>query len=75
MATVDALAGNLGRDQRIRPMIERIAIHRLHRHGLEIESSQAMTALGEEQWRWLTNREEALRPGDLEQLVSELERL
>jgi hypothetical protein len=75
MATVDALAGNLGRDQRIRPVIERIAAHRLHRHGLEIESSQAMTALGEEQWRWLTNRGEVLRPGDLEQLVSELERL
>lgn len=75
MATVDAVAGNLGREQRIRPMIERIAVHRLHRHGLEIESSQAMTALGEEQWRWLTGGEEALRPGELEQLVSELERL
>ncbi|HLF60455.1 MAG TPA: hypothetical protein VI980_04685 [Acidimicrobiia bacterium] len=75
MATVDALAGNLGRDQRIRPVIERIAAHRLHRHGFEIESSQAMAALGEEQWRWLTNREEVLRPGALDQLVSELERL
>ena len=75
MATVDALAGNVGREQRIRPMIERIAIHRLHRHGLEIESSQAMTALGEGPWRWLTGREESLGHGELEQLVSELERL
>jgi hypothetical protein len=75
MATVDALAGNPGRDQRIRPVIEGITAHRLSRHGLELESSQAMAALGEEQWRWLTKREEALRPGELEQLVSELERL
>ncbi|MEX1126306.1 MAG: hypothetical protein WD895_04900 [Acidimicrobiia bacterium] len=74
-ATVDALAGNLGRDQRIRPMIERIAVHRLRRHGLEVESSLAMAALGEEQWRWLTAREKTLRPGELEQLVSGLERL
>lgn len=75
MATVDALAGNLGRDQRIRPLIERIAVHRFHRHGLEVDSSQAMDALGEDQWRWLTGREEGLHPGELEQLVSELELL
>jgi len=74
-ATVEALAGNLGRDQRLRPVLERIAVHRLQRHGLSLESSQAMASLGEEQWRWLTGREAVLRRGDLDQLVSELERL
>jgi hypothetical protein len=34
-----------------------------------------MTALGDGPWRWLTSREESLGPGELEQLVSELERL
>jgi hypothetical protein len=75
MAAVDALAGSLGRDQRIRPIIERIAAHRLQRHGLEVESAQAMALLGEAEWRWLTGREEALRPGELEHLVAGLERL
>lgn len=75
MTTVDALAGTLGRDQRIRPVLERIAVHRLQRHGHDIESSEAMASLGKEQWRWLTGREGALRPGELEHLVSELERL
>jgi hypothetical protein len=75
MAVVDALAGNLGRDQRVRPVLERIAVHRLQRHGVDLDSPAAMTALGEEQWRWLTGREAALRPGELEQLVSHLENL
>jgi hypothetical protein len=75
MAAVDALAGSLGREQRIRPTIERIAAHRLQRRGLEVESAQAMNLLGEDRWRWLTGRSESLRPGELEQLVSELERL
>ncbi|HEY6628453.1 MAG TPA: hypothetical protein VI193_05695 [Acidimicrobiia bacterium] len=75
MAAVDALAGSLAREQRIRPMIERIAVHRLRRRGLAIESAQAMALLGEDQWRWLTGREESLRAGELEQLVSGLERL
>lgn len=75
MAVVDAMAGNLGRDQRVRPVLERIAVHRLHRHGLELDSAKAMAALGEEQWRWLTGKEGALRPGELDQLVSALERL
>jgi len=73
--TVEALGGNLGREQRLRPVLERIATHRLGRHGLSLESSEAMASLGEEQWRWLTGREAALRRGDLDQLVSELERL
>ncbi len=75
MATVDALAGSLAREQRIRPTIERIATHRLRRHGLELEAAPAMALLGEDEWRWLTGREESLRPGELEQLVSKLERL
>ncbi len=75
MAAVDALAGSQAREQRIRPMIELIATHRLGRHGLALESAPAMTLLGEEQWRWLTGREESLRPGELEELVSELEQL
>lgn len=75
MTTVDALAGTLGRDQRIRPVLERIAVQRLQRHGLDLESSEAMASLGEDPWRWLTGREGALRPGELEQLVSGLERL
>lgn len=75
MAAVDALAGSLGREQRIRPMIERIAAHRLQRHGLDVESAKAMEMLGEYPWRWLTGREEVLRPGELEELVSRLEGL
>lgn len=75
MAAVDALAGSLGREQRIRPMMLRIAAHRLQRHGLDVESTQAMGLLGEDRWRWLTGREEVLRPGELEELVSGLERL
>jgi hypothetical protein len=72
---VDAVSGNLGRDQRVRPVLERIAVHRLHRHGLELDSAKAMAVLGEQQWRWLTGKEGALRPGELDQLVSALERL
>jgi len=75
MTAVDAVAGSLGRDQRIRPILERIAVHRLQRHGVDLGSPEAMAALGEEQWRWLTGKEGALRPGELEQLVSELEQL
>jgi hypothetical protein len=75
MSTVDALAGTLGRDQRIRPVLERIAVQRLQRHGFDLESSEAMDSLGEDQWRWLTGREGVLRPGELEHLVSGLERL
>jgi hypothetical protein len=75
MAAVDALVSSLGREQRIRPTIERIATHRLQRHGLEVESAQAMNLLGEDRWRWLTGRSESLRPGELEHLVSDLERL
>ena len=75
MAAVDALAGSLGREQRIRPMIELIAAHRLQRHGLDVGSVRAMEMLGEDPWRWLTGREEVLRPGELEELVSGLERL
>jgi len=75
MSAVDALAGNLGRDQRIRPVLERIAGHRMQRHGLDLDSPAAMNALGEGQWRWLTGREGSLRPGELEQIVTRLERL
>lgn len=75
MAAVDALAGSQAREQRIRPMIELIATHRLGRHGLALESTPAMALLGEEPWRWLTGREDFLRPGELEELVSGLEQL
>lgn len=74
-ATAEAVAGNPGREQRLRPVLERIATHRLRRHGLSLESPEAMASLGEEPWRWVTGREGALRRGELDQLVSELERL
>lgn len=73
--TAEALAGNPNREQRLRPVLERIAAHRLGRHGLSLESSEAMASLGEEPWRWLTGREGTLRRGELDQLVSQLERL
>ena len=75
MAAVDALVGGPRREQRIRPILERIAVHRLQRHGIDLGSAEAMASLGEEPWRWLTGREGKLRPGDLDHLVAALERL
>jgi hypothetical protein len=76
VATSDALSGHTGRGRRLRPILARIAGHRLDRHGLDLETPGALKALDESEWRWLTGRDDQpLRPGGMEKLVSRLEEL
>jgi hypothetical protein len=60
----------------LRPMLARIAGHRLDRHGIGLESPRALEVLDEAEWRWLTGREDR-PPGarGMEALVARLEEL
>ena len=76
VATSDALSGHAGRGRRLRPMLARIAGHRLARHGIDLETPRALEVLDEGDWRWLTGRDERPpRPGEMETLVTRLEEM
>ncbi|HEY7470274.1 MAG TPA: hypothetical protein VIC07_12180 [Acidimicrobiia bacterium] len=73
---MDALAGRVGPDRRLRPALVRIASHRLHQMGVELDSPRAGALLGEEEWEWLTaSSAEAAQPEIVDRVVSRLEEL
>lgn len=74
LSVIDAISGHLGPERRLQPTLERIAVHRLRRQGIEFASPRAAEALGEEEWSWLaTPAREAPSPEMLETLVARLE--
>ena len=76
LMVVDATSGYLSPDRRLRPGLKRIAEHRLDRHGVSIDSAQAMELLGEREWNTLMGTGgEAVPVEDLELLITGLEKL
>ena len=76
LMVIDATSGYLSPDRRLRPSLQRIAEHRLERHGLSIESAGAMELLGEREWNTLMGTgEEAVPVEDLDLLLTGLEKL
>lgn len=76
LMVVDATSGYLSPDRRLRPALKRIAQHRFDRHGLEIESAEAVELLGEREWNTLMGTgDEAMPAEELELLLSGLEKL
>jgi hypothetical protein len=73
---VDATSGYLSPDRRLRPGLKRIAEHRLDRHGVRIDSTQAVELLGEREWNTLMGTgDDPVPVEDLELLVAGLEKL
>ena len=76
LMVVDATSGYLSPNRRLRPYLERIAGHRLDRHGLSIDSPAAMELLGEREWNTLMGAGDGSMPvEELELLVAGLEKL
>ncbi len=76
VATSDALSGHSGRGRRLRPILGRIASHRLARHGVRLDSPEALGFLDDRVWRWLTEHDERPpRPADMRALLTDLEEL
>lgn len=76
LMVVDATSGYLSPDRRLRPGLKQIAEHRLDRHGVKIDSPQAVALLGEREWNTLMGKgDEAMPAEELEILVTGLEKL
>jgi hypothetical protein len=76
LSMIDAMSGYLSPDRRVRPMLRRLAVHRLGRSGLQLDSPGAVERLGEENWQWLiSTSDEVPDPGRIEDLVRQLEAL
>lgn len=76
LAVIDSTTGYVSPNRRIRPIVDRIARHRLGHRGLDLDSPQAKATLGEAQWLTLMNTsDDALTTSDLEALVTEIEKL
>ncbi len=76
VATSDALSGHTGRGRRLRPMLQRIASHRLARRGIALDSPQALGFLDDRTWRWLTGREDRPPPpAEMSALLTALEEM
>lgn len=76
LSVIDATTGYVNPDRRVRPMLRRIAEHRLRRHGLDLESSEAAERFGPGGWKMLNAEGDgALDLHELEALVSDLEKL
>jgi len=76
LAVSDSLAGHMSPERRLRPVLRRLAEHRLGRHGILLDSPGAADRLGEPGWLWLMSGSE--EPPDravLEQLVGRMEQL
>jgi hypothetical protein len=56
LAVIDATSGYLPPDRRLRPLLQRIARHRLAARGIEFDSAAGRDRLGAESWN-LLNRE------------------
>lgn len=76
LSVIDATTGYVSPDRRLRPMLQRIASHRLGKHGIALESPRAEQMLGVDPWRTLMETgENALTSDDVESLVQNLESL
>lgn len=76
LSVIDATTGYVSPDRRLRPMLQRIASHRLGKHGIALESPGAEQLLGAEPWRTLMETGDyALTRDDVEALVQNLESL
>lgn len=74
LSVIDALSGHLGPERRLQPTLERIAVHRLQRRGIDFDSATAVGVLGEDVWSWLANPEKEKPSAEtLETIVSRLE--
>jgi hypothetical protein len=74
LSVIDALSGHLGPERSLQPTLERIAVHRLQRQGIDWGSPRAAEVLGEEEWSWLaTTGREPPPPEMLESIVARLE--
>lgn len=76
LSVIDVVTGHLGPDRRLQPTLNRLAVHRLRRKGVEFDTPAAMKALGEEEWVWLADpSRDAPTIETLEAVVSRLEEL
>lgn len=76
LSVIDATTGYVNPDRRLRPMLRRLAEHRLGQHGLDLESKEAAERFGPGGWTILnTDGEPSIELNDLEALVSDLEKL
>ncbi len=76
LAVVDATTGYLDPNRRLRPSLKRIAEHRLSRRGVALDSTMAVEALGEEQWKTLMETgTHPVTSAQVEALVQRLEDL
>ncbi|HEY5890568.1 MAG TPA: hypothetical protein VIW94_07700 [Acidimicrobiia bacterium] len=76
LAVIDATTGYVAPDRRLRPTLQRIASHRLGRHGMTLESVRAKALLGDDAWKVLTaSGDESVSSESLEALVQKLESL
>ena len=76
LTTVDAVSGYMSPERRLRPMLTRIANHRLRRRGIPLDSPAAVSQIGEASWRWLMSAsDEAPEAKELERLITRLEDL
>lgn len=74
LTVIDAVSGHLGPERTLQPTLERIAVHRLARQGIDLGSARAAAVLGEEEWSWLaTPGREPPSPEMLESIVARLE--
>jgi hypothetical protein len=76
LAVIDATTGYVTPDRRLLPMLNRIAGHRLGRHGMTLASVEAASKFSPPGWA-LLNTEGAASADldDLDALVSDLEKL
>lgn len=76
LAVVDATTGYLDPNRRLRPSLKRIAEHRLSRRGVALDSTMAVEALGEQQWKTLMEAgTHPVTSAQVEALVQRLEDL
>lgn len=76
LSVIDATTGYVIPDRRLLPILRRIAEHRLNRHGLHLGSKDAANNFEPAAWKMLnTDGEPSVDLGDLEALISDLERL
>lgn len=76
LSVIDATSGYVTPDRRIRPTLQRIASHRLGKHGMTIDSPKGKALLGSDEWETLTRSgDDFISNERLEALVQRLESL
>ncbi len=76
LSVIDATTGYLSPNRRLRPMLQRIAGHRLERSGYDLHSPQAVEVLGRENWETLTGTgDDPVSVEGLNALVNRLEEM